>query len=571
MRSLFRNMAQLFRAHADLKMLLLMAGLLVLPALASASDIYVAQNAVGSNSGADCADAHAIAWANSAANWGSAAGQIGPGTTLHLCGTIAVPGGSAGLVVQGSGTSASPVTIKFEANAVLQSAYFSGSNFDGWCTSNCGGGIQVDGVNYIIVDGGTNGIIQNTSNGTNLANHQDFSDGIHIAGNNVIVRNLTIQNIYANAGSSSSASDANGLHTADIRVDGGSTNVMICNNTLNNARAGITSDTSGGSAGGSGTCQSNAFTTGVNYYNNTLTDHAWQMGINGGGTVNVYNNDIGTNANWQYPSSSYHTDGLIVFGDSSPITAYIYGNYFHGDLGLGSPTAEIYCTYGGTGSGSICNIFNNVIVGTGTSATNAVGIWVGASISSSPIGPIYISNNTIVGFSMSIFPYGAVNGGLVIENNIGVQNGNGYFVVENNNTFASVLTACDHNNWYGGRGLPFSDPSGYYNFSTWQSAGYDGNGSSGNPNLDGTYHLQSGSSAIGLAINPTALSGLASMISALDFAPLDDGEPSIVGVNGTSDGIVRTGSKWDGGAYPSSSATAAGPPAPHGLAAVVVN
>src|SRR5271170_5558473 len=77
---------------------------------ARAADIYVAQGAAGQNTGQDCADAYAYTFFNASSNWGSLAGQIGPGTTVHLCGTITSP-----LTAQGSGTSSSPITILFDA------------------------------------------------------------------------------------------------------------------------------------------------------------------------------------------------------------------------------------------------------------------------------------------------------------------------------------------------------------------------------------------------------------------------------------------------------------------------
>ena len=83
----------------------LIAAILVVfaTAFSTASNIYIAQNAAGGNTGADCANAHAAAWFNSSSNWGSAASQIGPGTTVHLCGTFNAPAGANGyLTFQGS-------------------------------------------------------------------------------------------------------------------------------------------------------------------------------------------------------------------------------------------------------------------------------------------------------------------------------------------------------------------------------------------------------------------------------------------------------------------------------------
>ena len=81
---------------------------------------------------------------------GDGASQIGPGTTVHLCGTFTASAGASGyLSFQGSGTSGNPITLHFETNALLQAPY--------WGT---GAAIFASGLSYVMVDGGTNGTIQ---------------------------------------------------------------------------------------------------------------------------------------------------------------------------------------------------------------------------------------------------------------------------------------------------------------------------------------------------------------------------------------------------------------------------
>ena len=50
---------------------------------ASLGNVYIAQNSVGANTGADCADAYALSFFNNSGNWGAGPPQIGPGTTVH--------------------------------------------------------------------------------------------------------------------------------------------------------------------------------------------------------------------------------------------------------------------------------------------------------------------------------------------------------------------------------------------------------------------------------------------------------------------------------------------------------
>ena len=158
---------------------------------ARAADIYVAQTSTGGNTGANCANAQASS-SLTATDWSA-------GNTIHLCGTFSGAAGSNIVTARGSGTSANPITLKFEAGAVLQAPYFSGSS----------GAINVSGRSYIIIDGGgpcgftpasgdsstTNcGVIQNTANGNILTYHQ-ATKGIVISGSsNIEIKNLLIAN-----------------------------------------------------------------------------------------------------------------------------------------------------------------------------------------------------------------------------------------------------------------------------------------------------------------------------------------------------------------------------------------
>src|ERR1700694_5707903 len=90
-------------------------GVLMRASPAHASDIYIAQNSTGAGNGVGCADARSVAWFNNSTSWGTAANQIGPGTTVHLCNTFTGAAGSTMLTVQGSGSSGNPITIKFES------------------------------------------------------------------------------------------------------------------------------------------------------------------------------------------------------------------------------------------------------------------------------------------------------------------------------------------------------------------------------------------------------------------------------------------------------------------------
>src|SRR5258708_23135164 len=136
--------------------------LFALPAMA-ASDIYISQS--GTGNGTSCGSPLSAAWFNTAANWGTGSGQIGPGKTVHLCGTFTGTAGSTMLTAHGSGTSGNPITILFEPGAVLTAPYWSST-----------GGLVLSGQSWIVVNGdiggGRQGIIQSTDNGSNRTYQQ---------------------------------------------------------------------------------------------------------------------------------------------------------------------------------------------------------------------------------------------------------------------------------------------------------------------------------------------------------------------------------------------------------------
>ncbi|MGA9864125.1 MAG: hypothetical protein WBQ19_18590, partial [Terriglobales bacterium] len=500
-------------------------------AFGSATNIYITQT--GSPSGNCTANVQTPAFFNNASNWGSGATQIGPGTTVLLCGTFtsSVQGGNV-LTVQGSGSAAGPITILFDTNAQMNSAGWWGS-YNADACSTCTGAITVNGFNYITIDGGTNGVIQNRLSGTpgnacsaGTCTQQPGNSGslgIHLAGDHLIVRNLTIQGIYMNAGSSTSASDTAGNATADIRVDGAATNLQIYNNTLNSARAGIW----GGFNGSTG--PDNCPSAGVCIYSNAISDHAWQMTVNSAGSnnvVNVYGNNIGDGGslpgwlNWQYPTGQYHQDGIFIWGSSNNqvVTAYVYNNYIHGDLGQGSPSGMIYCANNGvSGSGTGCALtaFNNVIVGTGSAATNDQIIAVKADVYGVNMGPVNLYNNTLIGGAYSLEIYN-VSGGpsfaLTAKNSIFYPGDSAtprwFFHQEDSGSPISSITS-SNNLYNNGNSTAWNYNGGQYGtLSAWQAAcGCDASPSAvSNPNLSATYTLQSGSPAIGLGANLTPMS-----------------------------------------------------------------
>ncbi len=194
---------------------------------ASAANVYLSQSGGTFSGGSACngQSTQAYTFFNNSSNWGSGASQIGPGTIVWICGTITAANGTYALNVQGSGSSASPVTIKFDTNAILQAGYFGGNPYNGGP-----GGITCTGNSYVTVDGGSNGIIQNTANGSASLGYanQQASTGVYFTCSNFEVKNLTVQHIYVHA-----EGDNGGVgNTSAIFGDQSPNNCNIHNNPL---------------------------------------------------------------------------------------------------------------------------------------------------------------------------------------------------------------------------------------------------------------------------------------------------------------------------------------------------
>ena len=180
-------------------------------------NLYLAQSAAGTQDGSGCGNAIAVSFFNTLANWGDGTNQIDQGTTVHLCGTI-----TTALAFQTGGASGSPVTLIFESGAVMTSA--------AWNTTAISGG----GFSWLVLDFGSNGIIQNTANGTTgtFANSLasiavDFSgssnsiiqaEGAGASGN--------ISNIYVRTANSTTDNSAGAQGNRCILWGGGSNNLI---------------------------------------------------------------------------------------------------------------------------------------------------------------------------------------------------------------------------------------------------------------------------------------------------------------------------------------------------------
>jgi hypothetical protein len=502
--------------------LFLLLASLFLAAPLRAADFYIAQSSAGSANGADCADAYAYTWMNTSGSWANpkVSGKAGPGDTIHLCGTI-----SSNIGVGAPGSSGSPITILFEDDANLSQPYMQG-------------GLELNNNSYIVVDGGTNGLIQSTLNGTSggtcpggTCTSQHSAQGIWATPcSNCEIKNLTIANMYVRTSSSDTAVDA--TQVQGISITG--SNISVHNNTIHDSGIGIVHVFNNGD-------------TDINIYNNNIYNNNWgeELSCRGtplAGTISFYNNHVHDYSNWDNPgTNAYHHNGIHAFGTCQGASGgvWIYNNIFDGNPGV-YVTGHLFFEEWSPFTTPLY-IFNNVF---NSSENNGwVVLYVGGSGS-------VIANNTFL------------NGGLslqsgthpIIKNNyLSAASGNNFFqLYQGTVTFTNEVTDLNYN-YYCNCGNSYCWDGGSSSLlaatlSAWQTicGGCDGNSAS---NLTGTggistttYQPGAGAAIIGAGVNLASLG-----ITALDS--------DITGAARPSSGA------WDIGAYQYTG----GPPAPTGV------
>jgi hypothetical protein len=498
---------------------------------ASAKDIYIAQSAAGGNTGADCADAFAKSYLDTGSNWK-------PGNTYHLCGTFNASAGTSGYInIGASGTSANPITLQFENGAVLTAPYWSG------------GVININGNSYVTIDGGTNGVIQATANGTNLANQADNGECIvSQSGNatNVTVQNLTCANLYVDA----SVSDNGGQDTYGFDI-WNTSNLVIQNNTIHDVKWATRA-----------AYPNTATFSGLTYSGNDVynMDHGFYLNDNGttGGAqlsnVYVFGNTYGSMTNWDNTADNNHHDWMAhisASGSSFYNGIYIYNNIANGNIGANA-NAGVF-SFPDPNTIENYYVFNNVMVNTSASYCWANGFISWYEVNS---GPLFAYNNTWVSQSScndNGLDYQSSSAGLHFENNI-VQHINNNALAVGSGTSVTVI---DHNNYYQSQNWNWDGSLNPNNLVAWQSdCSCDAHANIGNPNLTASFHLSNSSSAAWQA--------------GTNFYSLCGGQPvpGLGALCSDAAGVARPSSgNWDMGAYYDSGTSVPNPPT--GLAATV--
>jgi hypothetical protein len=462
---------------------------------AVASDIYISQSTVGGDTGADAADSHSEVWLNTPTNWGPGANQIGPGTTVHLVGTI-----TNFFSILGSGSPGSPITILFESNAVMSAPVWYGSPNSSYCA------IYGFGVHDVVINGGVNGAINATDCGDLLDDKTGCNGVTFVDATRVTVENLSISNLFVRFQSSTNEiAGGSGIGFGSSGTSAGAGGDVVSNCVVHDTRTGI------GIAYGPNW-------TNMTVVGCTISNVSWGIQVGDGNSLCNLNgftargNNIHGFANWDDPGDIYHHDGIIVFADSGWATnIVIAGNHFGPGYGAGS-TAAVYVN-----SGIYSElIYNNIFDCTDGSSPHDAMLYTFLNYQSYSRAGIY--NNTFVG----------ANGGLGVELSTGYSPSLTFYSMTNNlfynigvavaqEYYTTASMANDYNLYYG---VPLSGNSGFvisannsaaflnwyngpWNGSnpSWVAFGHDVHGVIKNPRLDAKFVPQGNSSVFNAGVN----------------------------------------------------------------------
>jgi hypothetical protein len=434
---------------------------------AGASDYYVSQPGSGATNGIDAADAYPLSWLN---NRSSDNKKIHSGDTVHLVGTL-----TNAVTISNSGSAGNPITILFETNAQMVAA--AASSF-----------ITVGG-NYIVIDGGYNGIIQNTNNGTVLG-YQVGSTGISAGDvNNLMVKNLTIANLYVRM---AGGEDGSGCGIRSY-WNGGTPphDIIVSNCLLHDMQIGFNIDYG---PGASNFVMTTCTVSNCNWGGNA-GDHGATATMTG---LSIINNHFSYWGAWDDAANNFHHNGFYAYAESGGNMRGIteYGNtvgpgytgshqtaglFFSGNIGnllvynniFYAATNEFWgdgllSVWQHSGSGTNIQVLNNTFSGGG----NGIAIWFFAGSTT------YVAeNNLIQNVATAISQFDDSSAPLVADYNLG-------FNLNTSQAYNQSST----------------DSSAFVTFAQWQKKGYDVHGSDLNPRLSANY-IQEDSPAIGAGTN----------------------------------------------------------------------
>lgn len=373
---------------------------------------YVAETSLGDGSGSTAANAKPITWLNTVGNWNGTSGILSESTKavlrdeIHFVGTI----NTAFTWPYATGTGAAGILFYFEENAKFSAATYP----YGAMTWESAAYVK----SHITIDGGVNGIIECTDNGTDFANQVSSNAIYAISSSYVTIRNLLAQNMYVRNSildRSTGAIYSNGFYFTPTGSGGAYTDLTIENCTIHDTNIAINTPCSLSSAR-------------YTFRDNEIYNVNWGIGC--GGVVDTSNmtgfvasgNNIHDFETWDQPTSGnpleiedFHHNAIFLFGNTGTENfqdATIYSNTFGPNLGTRATSCLYISSYGmrgsylvynnkflgsasnglcniGTGEGSYTYIFNNTF---DSQSTNAPLIQVGGT-SAATVMTVYVQNN----------------------------------------------------------------------------------------------------------------------------------------------------------------------------------
>lgn len=335
--------------------------------------IYISQHGSGARRGSGCADARSVAWLDSPSSWRPAGGPIGAGTVVNLCGHVSSP-----ITVHGSGAPGKPVTIVFRPGARI--------SLPACPESGC---LNTEGNRYLTVNGGRNGVIESSANGTTRAERFPNATGLVAIGcTGCVIEHLTIRDMYVHT----SLTDTAPVGDHGLAFSG--RDLTIRDNVLHDVQWALVAQWRNGDGN-------------VRIFGNRIyrIDHGFAStaGFDGGaiGPIFFDRNQVYDYANWDTARDVYHHDGIHCYtwggGEAHYAGFYIYDNRFGGLTGA-DMTAQIFID--GPSSGDPCAdrtssfwIFNNI-------ATVSQGY--GNGIFAITSGVPHVVNNTLISTGPSV-------------------------------------------------------------------------------------------------------------------------------------------------------------------------
>jgi hypothetical protein len=386
--------------------------------------------------------------------------------------------------MQASGLPGNPIILYFEPDAKLSAPY--------WTSAGA-----LSAGSYTTIDGGSNGIIECTANGTLLANQQSATGISFQEASGFIVKNLTIQNLYVRVRGTDLAGGSLGIR---LFWNGGGTfgNDLVTNCVFHDMAIGFGIDYGPGS--------SNIVMRGCTAYNvnwgGNAGDHSSASSLNG---LLVQGNTFYSFTNWdETVSDSNHHNGFYGWAESGGFltNVTVVGNLIGPGFGGPNQTSGVFF------SGQVWNLVvnNNLFIASdGTApADGFIFIWLH---SGGLPATAHVWNNSILGGGngVGVAFYSGFGSNLTIydcKNNL-IQNVPTAISLFDN---AGATLSSDCNVFFGvPDGTAFNtSPNSSSNFkglAAWQALGHDLRSTNSNPNLDGNYVPQAPSPAMNGGIN----------------------------------------------------------------------